>query len=145
MLIPFDPWREMLNFKNQMERFFERGDFLEPFNPARLFSPRVEIFEEGNDVVVRAEIPGLNAKEDLEVIVEPESLTLRGEIRNERERKQERFYRSERYYGKFSRTIALPAEVEPDHARASYQNGILEVRMKKSGKNNPRARRIEIQ
>jgi len=145
MLVPFDPWREMVNLKNQMERIFERGDFFEPFSPARIFAPRVEIFEEGNEVVVRAEIPGLNAKEDLEVIVDPESLTLRGEVRDEREKNKDKLYRSERYYGKFSRTIGLPAEVEPEHARASYQNGLLEVRMKKSGKGSSRARRLEIQ
>lgn len=91
--------------------------------------PRVDVIDRENEVVLRAEVPGLN-KEDLEVSVSDSSVTIRGEIKREEE-KGEYYYR-EMGYGAFSRTISLPAAVDSKQAKVRLKNGILEMTMPKT-------------
>ena len=106
-----------------------------------MWAPPVEIFEKEDNLVMRAELPGMTEK-DIEVQVENGVLTLRGEKKREQEFNQEQLHRAERYYGSFVRTFALPTTVDVDKIRASYKNGVLEVVLPRS--ETARAKRIEI-
>jgi len=94
-------------------------------------APAVDVFEEKDDIVVKAELPGIE-KDNIEVNLADHHLTIKGEKRKEEEVKQEHYYRSERSYGSFMRTVELPKDVHADRVKASFKNGILEVRLPKT-------------
>jgi len=89
--------------------------------------PCLELAEDGDDLVVRVEVPGANP-EDLDIDVTAHTLTVRGEIRQE-EHSQGAVYHSERHYGRFQRSVSLPVTVDPDRASAHFHQGLLEVRL----------------
>jgi len=128
-LIPFDPLREF-------NRFFQEtvGRSRECFLGYQVAGPRVDIYQTEGEVVVVAEIPGLESKEDLDVRVTEDAVTIRGEIKRSSEMRDEDYHHSERFYGAFARTFTLPAAVKAEEARASYRNGILEIRIPKAGR-----------
>ncbi|MCL6637973.1 MAG: Hsp20/alpha crystallin family protein [Alicyclobacillus sp.] len=94
--------------------------------------PRVDVRETPSEVIVTAEIPGLERKEDVDITVHENHLHLNGEIRRGYEENRDNLHRSERYYGRFARTIPLPAPVEHTGAKATYHNGVLEIRLHKT-------------
>ncbi len=105
--------------------------------------PQIEIRQRGNELVVRADLPGLK-KEDVSIEVEDGVLTLAGERREEHEEEREGFFRSERSYGTFHRAIALPEGVNEDEISASFKDGVLEVRVPAPRERQQRARKVEI-
>jgi HSP20 family protein len=129
------PFELMRRFAEQMDRTFE--DFgLSTISTSRnlgaglgeltRWSPAIEVFQRENNLVVRAELPGLN-KEDVKVEMTDDGLILHGERKQESEEKREGFYRSERSYGQFYRLIPLPDDIDPDNVRAEFKNGVLEI------------------
>jgi HSP20 family protein len=126
----------MTTFRRDMDRAFDR--FFEgwPFRLAdggRAWAPSVDISETAKRVVVKAEVPGMDAK-DIEITITGDILTIRGERKQEKEEKEENFHRIERSYGTFSRSIRLPAEVETDKVDATYRDGVLKIAMSKTKK-----------
>ena len=132
----------MSRLEQDMERMFHdfwRRPFLSLWDherswPGRMLSlqmPAVDVYEEKDEVVVKAELPGLS-KEDLDVSLTESTLTLKGEKKKEEEVKEKNFYRSERSSGSFVRTIDLPSEVKTDQTKASFKNGVLEIRLPKT-------------
>ncbi len=109
-----------------------------------LWSPQVEMLERDGNIVVRADLPGLK-KEDVNVEVREKALILQGERKQEQEEEREGYYRSERSYGRFYRSIPLPEGINPDEANATFKDGVLEVRMPAPERAEPTGRRIEIQ
>lgn len=105
--------------------------------------PPVDVFEDGTDVVVKAELAGLK-KDELEVEVGPETVTISGKKSKEEKVERRNYYRFERASGAFTRTVRLPAEVELEKARAEYKDGILEIRVPKSTAKGPTSKKIEI-
>jgi HSP20 family protein len=103
--------------------------------------PRVEFFENDKEIRVTADVPGLDEK-DVEVILEDDVLTIRGEKKSETDDKDRQF--SERYYGRFERRFSLGREIERDKVGASFKNGVLAVTLPKSAKAQTNARRIAI-
>lgn len=128
----------------EMERYFDKF-FRHPFSlmapgwPFREFpfpkageiSPSVDIFEEGGDMVVKAELPGI-AKENLNVSITENTLTITGEKKQEEKVEKKNFHRIERSYGSFTRSFRLPDNVNGDKAKASFKDGVLEVRLPKT-------------
>ncbi len=120
-----------------MEDFFGRRT--RPWWPERWFRgdelerrvPLVDVFEDKDEIVVKAEIPGMD-KDNIEVNLTDHTLTIKGEKKKEDEIKEENYYRAERSYGSFIRTVELPAEVHTDKVKANFKNGVLEVRMPKT-------------
>jgi len=110
---------------------------------ATLWSPPVEVFERGNDLVVRADLPGLS-KDDVNVDVDNGMLTISGERRSEHEESEQGYFRSERSYGSFSRSISLPEGVNEDQVNASFKDGVLEVTMPKPVGETSKRRRIDV-
>ena len=137
----------------QMDRLFDEV-FKRPF--FSLWSPRlggeemeqlylpIDIFEDGESVIVKAEIPGIK-KEDVNVQLTPDSITISGKKTDEQRVEQKDFYRLERTYGSFTRTCQLPVETMTDKARAVFKDGILEVRIPKSMEAAQRTRKLTIE
>ncbi len=110
---------------------------------ATLWSPPIEVFERGNELVVRADLPGLS-KDDVNVDIDNGILTISGERRSEHEEEREGYFRSERSYGSFSRSIPLPEAVNEDQVNASFKDGVLEVTMPKPPAEMSKRRRIDV-
>ena len=143
-LIPWGEHGEMTRFRREMDRLFDR--FFEgwPFKlPAegREWAPSVDVSETAKDIVVKAEIPGMDPK-DIDVSVHGDVLTLRGERKKEQEDKGENFHRIERSYGAFSRSIRLPAEVDVGKVNATYKDGVLKINLPKT--KGAAAKKIEV-
>lgn len=130
------------DFEHWMERFlddmwrrpfpslFGRDRWL-PIRPSSIRVPSLDVYEEKDTVVVKAELPGMK-KEEVEVNLAGETLTIKGEKKEDKEVKEDDYYRRERSYGSFLRTVALPCEVKSDEIKASFKDGVLEVRMPKT-------------
>jgi HSP20 family protein len=108
-----------------------------------MWSPQVETFLRGDQLVIRADLPGLS-KEDVQVEVTDDSIILQGERRNEFSEEREGFYRTERSYGSFYRAIPLPEGAIADNAQAAFKDGVLEITMPAPPREAARGRRIEI-
>lgn len=102
-----------------------------PIRPLSIRMPSLDVYEEKDSVVVKAELPGMK-KEDVEVNLAGETLTIKGEKKEDKEVKEDDYYRRERSYGSFLRTVALPSEVKSDEIKASFKDGVLEIRMPKT-------------
>ena len=143
-----EPREEMRKFKDDVSSLFE--DFFgRPLFPALWrreaeLVPAVDVYETDEDVVVKLEVPGAE-KEDIEVSVSEQEITIKGEVKQEEETKEEGFYRRERRYGSFSRTIPLPATVDTEGARATFKEGVLQVRVPKPPEEKEKVRRISIE
>jgi HSP20 family protein len=96
-----------------------------------LEAPALDVYEQKDDLIVKAEIPGLT-KDEIDITLEGNTLTIKGEKKKEEEIKEEDYYRCERTYGAFSRSIDLPAAVHTDKVNASFNNGVLEIRLPKT-------------
>lgn len=107
-------------------------------------APAVDIYEEGDDLVLKADLPGLN-KEDIEVKVTDEFITISGEKKKEEKVEEKNYYRYERSYGSFSRTFRLPVEVQTDKAKAKFENGVLEIRIPKTEEAKTKERKLQIE
>lgn len=128
-LMPWSPWREMMNMRETIDRFFD-----EPF-PSRslstaVFQPLVGIRETKNELVIEVDLPGVK-EDDVDVQVEDDKLIIRGERKYSSETKREDYYHMESSYGSFSRVIGLPSYVDASRAEAEVKDGILEVRIPK--------------
>ncbi len=119
-----------------------RGFFGSPSREG-LWAPRVEAVQKGDQFIVRAELPGLR-KEDVQVELGENAVTIRGERREQHEEEREGYYHSEREYGQFYRTIPLPEGVIAESAQASFRNGVLEIDMQAPPAEASRGRRLEI-
>lgn len=138
-----DPWSR---FTHEIDRMFDEfwyPSFFRRGRQAQMWSPQVDVMEKEGELVVKADLPGIR-REDLSVEVTEGMLTLRGERRQEEEREDEGFYRMERSYGTFLRTIPVPAGIDPEQVKARFRDGVLEIRMPMQ-KQMERARQIEIQ
>jgi len=145
-LIPWNPLREWERIRTPLDRFFADPAFgtAMTFGSAVNAFP-VEVVEQGGDVVVRCELAGIDP-EDVEVRVTDQGVTIRGQRRAEEVERQGGTFRSERFYGSFSRTVSFPVPVDSDQARATFRHGLLEIR---APKRNPDAgrdgRRLNIE
>ena len=132
MITRIDPFRELASF---FENFTEPGgkDQLS----AGTFVPPVDVYEDEHNLVVKLEIPGVN-ENDLDVQVENNTLTVKGERKFEKEEKEENFHRIERRYGSFVRTFRLPNTIDTDKVEAHYDKGILKVSLAKREETKPK-------
>ena len=129
-------------FDDLIERFFGSEPMISGVG-ARAFSPVVDIYETDNDIIVQAEIPGMDQK-DLDVNLAGDVLTIKGEKRAENEERGENFHRIERSYGSFSRSITLPCEVQQERVDASYKNGVLHLTIPKTESCKKKAVKITV-
>ncbi|MCX8030524.1 MAG: Hsp20/alpha crystallin family protein [Thermodesulfovibrionales bacterium] len=138
---PFNLLRREID--SLFDNFFRSFDILPFESRFSTFSPKVDIVESEKEIKVLAELPGIDEK-DIEVTLNKDSLTIKGEKKEEKEEKKEGYYRMERAYGAFSRTIQLPIEIEPDKAEAQLKKGVLTVTLPKSTKTLEETKKINI-
>jgi HSP20 family protein len=137
-LVSWEPFREMISLREAMDSLFENA-LIEPRRPGQSgdWGIPLDVTENEDSFVVKASIPGANP-EDLEVTVIGDVLSVKGEIKSEAEKENERYHVRERRYGSFSRSVTLPAPVEADQVQADYQNGILTLTLPKTEEVKPK-------
>jgi HSP20 family protein len=144
-IVRFDPVREFANLHDRMNRLF--GDVYlrdDDVSNRGAWMPPVDIYEtESHDLVLKAELPDMT-REDIEVTVENNTLTLRGEKKFVGEVKEERYRRVERSYGQFSRSFTLPNTVDAAKVSADYKNGVLTVRLPFREEAKPRTINVDV-
>ena len=133
------PGLELNRLRHEIDRLFE-----EPFSslaPSTSFfegwSPAVDIYEDKDKYTVKAELPGMK-KEDIDVSLDGDTLTISGERKEEAEKKEGEGYRSERFFGRFQRSVTLPTAVQSNKIEAAYKDGILTVNVPKSEEAKPK-------
>jgi HSP20 family protein len=119
---------ELNTLREQMNRMW---DFLRS-GIRETGAPRIDVHQTADEVVTLAELPGIPSKDDIEVRVTNDSISIRGEFRRVHDVHEEDFVHNERFYGSFSRTLPLPVEVKPEEATGRFENGLLEVRIPKT-------------
>ncbi len=143
-LSPFERMEGMFEefFRRPLGRPFWPGlpKWLEGIEP----SPSVDIFEEGDDVVVKTELPGME-KDNIDINLTDNTITISGEKTKEEKMEKKNYYRLERSYGSFSRSFSLPSEVQTDRAKATFKNGVLEVRIPKTEEAKKKETRVKIE
>lgn len=143
-LIKYDPFRELKSLQDEMNRLFMTS-LPRTFGNEDLasggWSPSVDIFESENEIVLEAELPGMK-REDFEVSIENNVITLKGERRFEKKEESDNYHRVERSYGSFTRSFSLPRTVSAEETTADFKNGVLRVSLPK--KEEAKARKIEI-
>ena len=143
-VIRWDPFRDLNTLQDRMNRLFEqanRGWRSDEPSATTAWSPSVDIFETEGEIIVQAEVPGMDQK-DLGLSLENNVLTLKGERKFQKETKDENYRRIERSYGSFSRSFSIPAMVNEDKIRADYNDGVLSISLPK--KDRARAKQIKI-
>lgn len=133
-------------FRHMDELACEFNDFVNNFPGSiisRYVTPRTDIYQTDQMIIIKSEVPGLS-KDDMEIIVEKTYVKISGQKKRTETLKNEEIYRSEQFYGRFSRILPLPCEVQPDKAAAEYKDGILTVIIPKSDSNTTHGRKIEI-
>ncbi|MBI3947955.1 MAG: Hsp20/alpha crystallin family protein [Armatimonadetes bacterium] len=137
-LTRWSPMGEMTRMREEMDRLFDR--FFAPMERrmelpetfmATGWVPSIDMYDRNGDLVVEAELPGIK-KEDVDISVEDSTLTIRGEMKREEEKKEEGLYRSERHYGRFVRSIPLPTSVKSDQVKAKFEHGVLCITLPKA-------------
>ena len=134
----WDPFRSFASFQDQFNRAFEdafRGRTDE--SALTTWSPAVDIFEDGNEMILKADLPDMDEK-DLDIRVENNMLTIRGERKFEKKVSEENYLRVGRAYGAFSRSFSLPNTVNTDSIRAEYHNGVLTLHLPKREESKPK-------
>jgi HSP20 family protein len=138
---PFD------SFRHEMDRLMENlfhGVGMRPFDTKTSgFTPRVDVIDTGKTVNVCVELPGMDDK-DIEVSLTGDTLTIKGEKKEEKEEKGKDYYRSERSFGSFVRTVEIPKGIDTEGAEASFRKGVLTVKLPKTKQAIEEARKIEI-
>ena len=142
-IIRWDPFRELADMRATMGGLFGRG-FIRPVRVVNWegngYFP-VDLYETDNEIVVEASLPGVKPDE-LQVSVTGDTLTVKGETKAEHEEEEPNYYRKERRYGSFQRVLTLPVEVDSDKAHATFENGVLNLRLPK--KPEARSKTIEV-
>jgi len=145
-LIRWEPVRELHTMQNEMNRLF--NTFFDSPTPngggqtvARRWIPAMDVVETEEHFVLRADLPGLS-ESDVNIEVEDNVLTVSGERKSEHEQRGEGYYRVERSFGSFSRSLTLPEGINADSIQAKFENGVLEVRIPKP--EQPKPRKVQI-
>lgn len=138
-LLQYDPFRQLEQWRKDLNQYFNGFGFPSEFGRM----PRVDVHETDTEVVAACDIPGLAKKDDVQIHIEDNMLTIQGAITRDETIREDRFSRQERFVGRFQRSIQLPVRVKADGATATYKNGVLEIRMPKAGQETQK--RIDVQ
>ena len=139
-LVRWEPFRELASFQGDMNRWLN-SFFDGQTREARSWAPALDVWETDNDIVYAFDLPGIS-EEKISIEVKDDTLTVSAEREKTEETSDDRYYRFERRYGSFSRSVGLPQGVDEGQISASYRNGVLEVRVPKPAEQKPR--KIEL-
>jgi len=141
----WDPFREFTSLQNRVNSLFQdygRSN-QEELTTSGSFVPAVDVYEDEHKVTLKLEVPGVK-QEDLDVQVEKQTLTVRGQRNFEKEEKEENFQRIERRYGSFSRSFTLPSTIDTESVNANYENGVLKIELAKREEAKPKQIKVGI-
>jgi HSP20 family protein len=149
MVWELTPWRpfEFDKIRREMDRLWDsflEGRSVRRAEDDREWLPSVDVSETKNDLVIKAELPGLDPK-DIDISMNNGYLTIKGEKKNEKEEKDENYHLIERSYGSFTRSVRLPREVQSDKITASFKNGILKITLPKSEEAKKKEIKIKVE
>ena len=138
--------RDLMNIREEIDKVFE--DFFDWTRESKSlmqsdWTPSVDISETDDDIIVTAEMPGMDQK-DIKLMIRDNTLTIKGEKKREEEKKEKNYHRIERSYGCFERSFTLPVNVETDKITATYKNGILNITIPKTEEEKPKEIAINI-
>jgi HSP20 family protein len=138
MLSRYDPFREMMSLRSAMDRLFDSA-FVGSRNDLEsgTWELALDVSETDEEYLVKASVPGINP-DDLEITYNNKVLTIKGETKQEEEREDSRYHLRERRFGSFVRSVSLPTMVASEHIKASYENGVLNLRLPKTEEARPR-------
>lgn len=139
----WSPLEQLTRLRDEMDRLFT-SPFNELQRGGQLFNqwaPALDLYEDKDNIFVKAEVPGMK-KEDIDVSLHENALTISGERKYEQKHEEAENYRSERFFGRFTRSVTLPVPVEGEKVKASYKDGILTITLPKSEK--AKAKQIEV-
>jgi HSP20 family protein len=145
MITRWDPFRELAQLQDRVNRLFQEtgsGSHEEAF-PTSSFVPAVDIFETEHNIVLQMEVPGIDQK-DLDIRIENNTITVRGERKFSKEVKEENYHRVERRYGSFQRSFSLPNTVNTDNVLADCENGILKITLAKRAEAKPKQIKVNV-
>jgi HSP20 family protein len=142
----WEPLREFLAMQDRMNRLNRLS--YSPEGPEEAlttttFAPPVDIYEDEHNITLKMEVPGIDEK-DIDVRIENNTLTVRGERKFEKEEKEENFRRIERQYGSFTRVFTLPSSVDPGQVSANYDNGVLKITLAKKAEVKPKQIKVSV-
>lgn len=130
-LIRWEPMREMMTLREAMDRLFDEA-FTRPLSLSSVTAmPAIDMYQTDDEVVVKAALPGLKS-DDVQISVTGDLLTLRGEFKQENEKKDATYHIREHRYGAFERSIMLPTDVQTEKAKADFENGVLTITLPKA-------------
>jgi HSP20 family protein len=135
-LVRWEPFRDLASFENEMSRFMN-GLFEGPGRPVQNWVPALDVWETDSEVVYAFDLPGI-PEDKISIETKDDTLTVSAERENTAESSDNGFYRYERRHGMFARAVGLPQGVDADKISASYQNGVLEIRVPKPEQAKPR-------
>ncbi len=142
-----DPFADLSGMRDEINRLFDIPLGRSAFDHPSLFdgewAPAVDVFENDDKIVVKTELPGMTDK-DIEVDILGDTLTIKGEKKKEEEDKDRHYHRLERVHGSFHRTVTLPGEVEPENAKASFSDGVLEIEVPKKEQARPKQIKVDV-
>jgi HSP20 family protein len=147
-IVRFEPFRDLVTIQDRMNRLFNEafhgtrtGD--EDWGLGGSWAPAVDILEQNGNIVLKAELPGVDPK-DVDIRVENNTLTLRGERRFDNETKRDNYHRVERSYGSFARSFSLPTVVDTEKIKAEYKDGVLNVTLPTKEEAKPKQITINV-
>jgi len=147
-LVRWDPFRDIITLRERMDKMFEdslaRFRMPEEATMPTFWSPSVDIYETDENIVLKAELPGVDKKE-VSVEVKDNTLFLKGERKREKEVKEENYHRVERSFGTFMRSFSLPVTVKQDQVKAKFKDGVLEVTLPKAEEAKPKQVKVEVE
>ena len=138
----YDPFRSVRSLQGEINRLFDR-DMDDSNGQLTQWPMRVDIREDENSIVVKADVPGMEQK-DINVKVDNGMLTISGERTFSDEEHKDKYHRVERAYGRFSRSFQMPNTTDPENISATYKNGVLEVTLPKREEAKPRSIQVQI-
>jgi|SRR5690625_547380 len=140
-LVPHDPFKQLYKIRKEFDRLF--SEFLVPTNIESPFGKiQVDVHETIDEIIAICNVPGLEKEEDVNIEVNHDQLIISGQVNQISEVEENKFYSKERYTGEFHRKITLPSPISEEDVKATYKNGVLDIRMKKI--NNAGKKRIDI-
>jgi HSP20 family protein len=145
-ITPWKPFRELERMRREIDRVWDSFFGEKPLMKAGEVGewlPSLDVAETNNDIVVKAEIPGMDPK-DIDISLSNDILTIKGEKKQEKEEKEENYHLIERSYGKFVRSVRLPGEVKSAKINASYKDGVLNITLPKSEEAKKKEVKIKI-
>lgn len=147
-LIPFKHRRDIPDVFNEMENMIRKMWYGFPFHGLTedidaTWSPRLDVSENDKEIEITADLPGLE-KQDIDVSIEDDLLTIKGERKQEKEEKGKQYHSIERRFGAFYRSLRLPAEVKTDKINASFKDGVLKVKIPKVKSSKKKVKQIEV-